>query len=320
VGLSVEGVSMNKKIEIKFPTNEHGLTGRECPFCGGYFKVKFGTGLRTFECICPYCGQKEQHDKFLTKAQNEYVKSVVARDVLGPELKKLEQSLRDLERSTRGGFLQIKMTTSGFDFPLKCYKERDLETHITCDSCGLEFAIYGVFANCPDCERLNALTILGKSIEVAGKKIRFLDSLDPSDSELKEAVLADALSGGVSSFDGFGKALRARYPEVFSEQQRNLFQNLSLLSSCLERSIGRSLPALIGDKEFRFLVRWFQVRHIYEHNMGVVDEDFVKKVEDSYHLKGKKYPLAKQEIEKFLVAVKSASEQIMAMLPGQQKS
>jgi hypothetical protein len=310
-------VSMEKKIKISFPTDAHGLIGRECHSCGGYFKVKGGTGLHTSECMCPYCGHKDLQNEFLTAAQIEYAKSVAVREVMGPELRKLEQTLRDLERSTKGGFLQIKVSLTGLDFPLRYYRERDLETSVTCDSCGLEFAIYGVFANCPDCGRLNALTMLTKSIEVAGKKLNFLDSQESLESELKEAVLSDALGGAVSSFDGFGKGLRAKYPEMFLDQPRNLFQNLPALSACLEKSLGTSLQALIGnDEEYKSLVRWFQVRHVYEHNMGVVDDDFLKKVGGYDHLRGKKYPLDRKEIEKMLKGIKPMAEKIMSLLPA----
>lgn len=302
---------MERKIEINFPTDEQGLVGRECHSCGGYFKVKSGTGLPTPDCICPYCEHKDSHGEFLTNDQMEYAKSVVAREVLGPEMRKLEQSLRSLERSTRGSFLQIKVTTTGLDFPLRYYREKDLETHVACDSCGLEFAIYGVFANCPDCGQLNALTILTKSIEVAKKRGAFLDRLDSTDTELREGVLSDVLSGGVSSFDGFGKCLRGKYPEVFPLQPKNLFQNLPMLSKCMEASLGTSLSVLLGEEEYSFLVRWFQVRHLYEHNMGVVDDDFVKKVKGSDYLKGKKYPLDRKEIEKVLDLLKMMAEKIM---------
>jgi hypothetical protein len=311
---------MERRIPINLPTDAHGLTGRECRSCGGYFKVKGGTGLPTTECICPYCGHKDSQNEFVTADQMEYVKSYVGRKVVEPAFKKIEQTLRSLERSTSGGFLQIKVTTTGLNFPLKYYRERDLETHVTCDSCGLEFAIYGVFANCPDCGRLNALTILAKSIEVAGKKLGFLDSQESSEPEVKETVLSDALGGGVSSFDGFGKGLRAKYPEVFPEHPRNLFQNLPALSSCLEKSLGTSLQALIGnDEAYRFLVKWFQVRHVYEHNMGVVDEDFVKKVAGSDHLRGKKYPLDRKDIERVLEAIKNMAQKIMSLLPEQRQ-
>ena len=109
-----------------------------------YFKVKFGTGLPTTVCICPYCGEKQDHDQFFTKAQIEYAESIAVKEVLGPELKKLEKSFKDLERSTRGGFIQIKVKSSGLNFPIKYYQEKELETQIICDSCGLELKVEGV--------------------------------------------------------------------------------------------------------------------------------------------------------------------------------
>jgi len=141
-----------------------------------------------------------------------------------------------------------------------------------------------------------------------------LDSLDSTDTQLREGVLSDVLSGGVSSFDGFGKCLKGKYAEVFQLQPKNLFQNLALLSSCIEASLGTSISMLVGEEEFTFLVKWFQVRHLYEHNMGVVDEDFVKKVKGSGYLKGKKYQLDRKEIEKVLDLIKMMAEKIMSNL------
>lgn len=303
-----------ERIDIKLLTDERGLIGRECPACEKYFKVKIGTGLRTTDCICPYCGHTAVNDDFFTKDQMDYMLSYGAREVMGPALRDLQRTIQKMGRST-GGSIQIKTTTTGLDFPLKHYKEKSLETQVACDACGLEFAIYGVFANCPDCGRLNALTILFKSIEVAGKGLRFLDSTEQSEAELRERILSDALSNGVSSFDGFGKALRTKYPSAFPAQPRNLFQNILLLSGVIEESLGKSLQVLMGDLTFKFLVKWFQVRHIYEHNMGVIDEDFTQKVEGFNHLLGRKFPLSQDEITRFLEYLKNTSEQIVSMLP-----
>jgi len=147
-------------------------------------------------------------------------------------------------------------------FPLEYYQEKEVETYVTCDNCGLEFAIYGVFANCPDCGKLNALIIFRKSIEVASKRLHLLDSIK-DDVELQEAILDDALSGGVSAFDAFGKALQSCYPNIFPQRPRNLFQNLKALSDVLSKSRGKSLPDIIGQEKFEFLFKMFQVRHIY---------------------------------------------------------
>jgi len=301
------------KIPISLKTDDKGLFGRECPKCERYFKMKVLRDLDASECICPYCECKDLHNRFFTQDQIEYMKSYAAREVMGPAFTELERTMRRLEQSTKGGFIQIKVSTSGMDFPLRYYKERDLETPVMCDSCGLEFAIYGVFASCPECGRLNALMIIRKSIEVARKKLIVFDQQDAAEVDVKNGVLADVLSDAVSSFDAFGKVLRLRHPGVFPEQPRNLFQNLSALSGSLESGLGSSLKAMVGDEQYDVMARWFQVRHLYEHNMGVVDKDFVKKVMGSGHLLGKKHPLERNEIEKVLGIVQEAAEKIITM-------
>lgn len=290
---------MDKQIKISFPTDENGLVGRECPVCMEYFKIKFGTGIKDdVPCHCPYCKHICDHNTFFTNAQNEYMQSIIMKEMLGPFMSDFERSLKKLEHSTRGGFFQIKVKSSGTSLTIKHYQEKELETHVTCDSCGLEFAIYGVFATCPDCERLNASVVFSKSIEVAKKRLNLIDSLD--DIALKEAILKDSISGGISAFDAFGKALREHHTGVFPDKPKNIFQNLIVLSEIVKDKFGLSLNDMLGEDEANILNRIFQVRHIYEHNMGVIDDDFIRKVKDYSQLRGRKYALDKNEIERFL--------------------
>jgi hypothetical protein len=57
---------------------------------------------------------------------------------------------------------------------------------------------------------------------------------------------------------------------------------------------------IIGPEEADFLMKMFQVRHIFEHNMGVIDDGFVQKVPGNAHLKGRKYKLEREDADKFL--------------------
>jgi len=291
-----------RQINVPLPTDENGMIGRQCPNpeCGEYFKLKPGTGLQTSECICPYCRYKGQFAEFHTSQQIEYAKSVAVKQLIEPELRRLQRSLRNLERSTRGSFVHIKVKTTGLSFPLKLYQERELETQVTCASCGLDFAVYGVFAGCPDCGQLNAAVVFSTSIEVALKRLALLESIEDTDQDLREGVLSDALSGGVSSFDAFGKALRNPNKQLLPERPKNLFQNLAALSNALTKGIGKSLSDVIGEDAEGFLKKIFQVRHIYEHNMGVVDDDFVQRTPDYSYLKGRKYPLEREEVAALL--------------------
>jgi len=310
---------MDMRIEVGLPPDEHGFTGRECSHCKKYFKVKFGTGLHTPICNCPYCGFRGNHNEFDTEDQIEYAKSIALRKVMEemiePMLQELEHSFKELERATRSGFIQIKVDTqcSPIIVPLNRYQEKEVETYVKCDHCSLEFAVYGVFANCPDCNTLNASIVFRKSIEVAHKRISLLKSTE-KDPELQNAIMEDALSSGVSSFDALGKALQQHYPKIFPETPKNLFQNIEALSKSMSKSVDKSVSDIIGREDFGFLLKMFQVRHVYEDNMGVIDDDFIRKIPYLAHLRGRKYQLRQEEIEKFLNAILETGNKILEIL------
>jgi len=166
------------QISVNIPTDGEGMLGRECLECKRYFKIKPGTGLPTSYCYCPYCEYEGDSNTFWTQDQIKYAESIALNKAINqlvkPSLDKFTKSLKDLERSTRDSPIKItvKVTGGDFNFPTKYYKEKELETKVICDNCGLEFSIYGVFSRCPDCKKLNAFIVYEKSLELtnnAGK-------------------------------------------------------------------------------------------------------------------------------------------------------
>lgn len=290
---------MNQTFSISINPDEEGFIGRECPNCKEYFKVRFGTGLPIQYHICPYCNYKGLTNEFYTQEQIEYARSVVLTKAVNPLLKGLHQSLKRLETSTGGGFIQIKVQTSGNLFKIKNYQERILETNITCDNCGLVFSIYGVFSNCPDCGKLNAKVIFDKSIEACKNKLKLSED-QGIDFNFKDELLKDALIGSISAFDSLGKALRTKHSNKFLATPKNLFQNFSKLDESLNNYFGKQIKYYLSQDDSDFLFKMFQVRHIYEHNAGVIDEDFIRKVSAFSVQKGRKYKLKKIEVEQFL--------------------
>ncbi|MCX6159565.1 MAG: hypothetical protein NTY74_16410 [Ignavibacteriae bacterium] len=289
---------MDKTYNISIPTDNQGMAGRECPKCEKYFKLKPGTGLPTSECHCPYCCYKGHSNEFYTKEQIEYAKSIVMNDTKKQIMNSIGSMFKSLEKETKGSLIQFKVNSNSYsNFPIKWYNEKELETQIVCDNCKLEFAIYGVFANCPDCKRLNAFTIFNKSLEAARKMLEFITNNNFEDN-IKDAQLKMILSECVSSFDGLGKALRLAYPKIFPIQPKNLFQNFLELSSVLKTQLNIDLSEVLEDYSFDF--KMFQVRHINEHNMGVIDDNFAKKVPSLNHLIGRKYKVAITEISAFI--------------------
>ncbi|MBW8331831.1 MAG: hypothetical protein K0M40_07415 [Prolixibacteraceae bacterium] len=301
-------MSDNIKISIDIPLDENGMIGRECLECEKYFKLKPGTGLPTSHCHCPYCEYEGEADTFWTPAQLEYAKSIALNEafnqIIKPSFDKLNRSFKELERRTRNNsFFKITVKTSGqsFSIPIKYYSEEELETSLTCDNCGLEFSIFGVFAQCPDCNELNAFLIFEKSIDATNKQLDILTKPDMP-KEIKENSLMFILSSCVSAFDGLGKELRKRKPDLYPDKPNNLFQNLYSLNLKLNNFIETKHP------DFDFLIKLFQVRHLYEHNMGVIDDDFIKKLPIFSKDLGKKYILTEKEMEKFISSIRTLGE------------
>lgn len=295
------------QVSVKIPLDGDGMMGRECLECKKYFKLKPGTGLPTDHCHCPYCDYEGKSNTFWTPAQLEYAKSVGLNQVfqthIKPSLDRLTDSFKELERSSRNSLIKFTVKTSGHGhfFPIKYYSEEELETKLECDNCGLVFSIYGVFARCPDCNELNAFLIFDKSIEVTEKQFEIFTKPEIP-AELRTQSLNSILSSCISAFDGLGKELRKRKPVLYPDKPKNLFQNLYTLNEHLNN--------LISDKHSNYplLIKMFQVRHLYEHNMGVVDEDFVKKLPQYSNSLGRKYILDETELKNFISCVKELGE------------
>ena len=73
------------RMSVPFPSDEDGLTGRQCPDEGcspAYFKVKLGTGITAEQttAYCPYCRRLGEPGDFLTPGQVAYAESLVPRE------------------------------------------------------------------------------------------------------------------------------------------------------------------------------------------------------------------------------------------------
>lgn len=297
-------------MKISMPTDENGLTGRECPNpeCLGTFKIKFGTGLKgeNLPCHCPYCGYVAPHDQFWTQEQLAYARSIAMNEV-SKALKAFTQDWdRDLRRQTRNSFIKMSVDFKGGHHPIRYYQEKQLETNVICDVCTLEYSIFGVFAFCPDCGTHNSLQILNKNLELVEKEIAFAGTIE--DTELAKKLIEDALENAVSSFDGFGRATGAAYSNKASDPDKAndiSFQNIEGARKKVQDLFGFDLASEIVSDDWDFVVRCFQKRHLLAHKMGVIDEEYVKKAHDRQAVAGRKITIAPDEVIKLTGLLKT---------------
>ncbi len=283
--------NLGKQFSIPITPDNDGYLGRECPAqdCLGYFKITPGTGVTgPAPCYCPYCGHKGESNTFFTQEQIEYAKSIVLRkvtDAIHKDLKSLE-----FEHKPQGLFgigLSLKVQRSA-PLPIRYYREKELETAITCDSCTLRYAIFGVFGWCPDCGVHNSLQILVKNLELARKELALAAT---AEADLANYLIGDALENAVSALDGFGRELLQRK----SIEMR--FQNLAAARRKVQDALGFDFADALRPDEWAAACRAFQKRHLLAHKMGVIDEDYVKKANDPGAILGHRVALNQAEVE-----------------------
>lgn len=308
---------LGSQFSISIPAGEDGLVGRECPDteCESYFKIQPGTGLKGegLPCHCPYCGHKAGPDKFFTKAQIEYAKSIVISQVTGALLK----DLKTLEFNHRpsGGFgIGISMKVTGQPTPIRHYREKRLETEVVCDKCTLHYMIYGVFGFCPDCGIHNSLQILGKNLELVDKMLAVAEAQEQT---VAQVLIENALEDCVSSFDGFGRetcrvfSSQSAAPEKAAEIR---FQNIAVARQRVREHFGVDFTAGLNDSEWALVLRCFQKRHLLAHKMGVVDEEYIQATSDHTAVLGRKSQIDSTEVRALVAALHTIGEQLSESL------
>lgn len=282
-------------IPIKLQTDEKGHTGRECPSCESYFKIKFGTGIQdAVPCHCPYCGHCAPHDKFFTKEQVKYVESIAISklsDEVHRELKKLER------RPDPRAFISFGIKVKRHHIPIKYYSEKELEQEIKCEHCTLEYTIYGVFGYCPDCGIHNSLQIAKANFLLIDKMITMAET---AEADISIKMIDNALEDLVSIFDAFGretcKVASAKAAEP--EKAKNIsFQNIKKARQKVSDLFQCDFAQELSSDEWEIIVRSFAKRNVLAHKLGVIDESYVEVTQSPRSLIGKKVILDISEIK-----------------------
>lgn len=301
------------RMTIPMQPDEDGYTGRECPECKAYFKIVFGTGLKgTTHCVCPYCGHKGDHNQFYTQDQIDYAISV-AKNYMVSEVQKMFKNAFKPKPSSRKGLISIdfKVKTGSLP-PIQFYREAKLETQVECKQCTLKYAVYGVYAYCPDCGIHNSQQILEKNLELAQKE---LDLAANVDSELSEYLTNDALENVVSTFDGFGREVCRVFADKSSNPKQAAdirFQNLTGAQNNVQKHFGFDIAGSLTPDEWTAAIRDFQKRHLLAHSSGVIDAEYIKKANDPSAVEGRKVTISTDEVTAQIAIIRKLSAHIIA--------
>jgi hypothetical protein len=282
------------KLSVSIKPDADGFTGRECPTCERYFKIKTGTGVPGLTiCHCPYCNHIGPHTEFWTKQQISYAQSVAINRISS----ELLSSLKTLERQpSPSAFLSIGIKVKGNPTPIAYYSEKQLEERITCNACTLEYTIYGAFGYCPDCGVHNSAQIAGANFDLV---LKTLDLAKTAPVEIQTKLIENALEDAVSCFDGFGREHCANQAYKVS------FQNIDAAKDKIQREHQFDLSATLTAPDWKFVSNQFQKRHLLAHKLGIVDSEFVAKTGSPPSLQGRKVTISESDVRALIVHLRT---------------
>ena len=297
-------------MQVSLKSDEKDFFGRECPKCQNYFKVKFKDKdeMMTGELFCPYCKAKDVSKNFFTQDQADYIKSLVWKEVAPILTKSLNKGSK---QSSRRGLISLSFSVKTSSIRIKEYQEKELETEVNCSHCHRDFSIYGVFSNCPFCNEITTTLKFEKNIEFNRKLLILGYSLE--DKEKKREVMFSSFKNVTSQFNAIGKFLIKKYSSKLPNK-RNLFQNYLALDKALNEFYNTSITQLLGEEDSKFLEKMYELRHIIEHNIGVIDEKFISVYPQYKSQEGRIYPLTKEEIEKYFDLIYKLNNEIHKLL------
>ncbi|MCD4673242.1 MAG: hypothetical protein K8R77_11315 [Anaerolineaceae bacterium] len=306
------------EMQIPIPHDENGMVGRECPNseCLGFFKIKLGTGILEEgynQCFCPYCGYKSTQEHFLTQEQLNYAKSIAIRETQNALEKEFRKWDRQLRSGTRNSFIKLSVEYKKNHQPIAYYAEPELETHLTCENCGLVYAVYGKFAYCPNCGADNTLQILKANLELVRKMIAQIKSQE--DPEFREYLIHTALGNVVSAFDSFGKNTVTLFTKHTEKSEiRISFQNIIKAGEKIQKEFGLDIYDGLGDEKWQQIVVNFQKRHLISHNDAIVDEVYLTITSDRNSILGRAVIVSIEDIEDMLDSIEYIAKKLQSGL------
>jgi hypothetical protein len=308
------------KIPVPLVLDSAGYLGRECPKqdCKKYFKVLPGTGLKETEhCICPYCGHMDANENFFTEDQVKRLNSAAmnaAHDLILREFKKMEFDMKPREGFGIG--LSFKVNDMA-PIPLHVYSEKDLETYITCGNCTLKYAVYGLFAYCPDCGEPNTLQIFFENIKIIHRAIENSKSVDP---KLAQNLIENAFEDCESTFDAFGRELcnvhrlKSNIPEKIHKLN---FQNLDSAKENFKNHFNTDLDSGVSSEEWKIARISFLKRHLLAHKFGIIDEDYIRRSGDIQAIPGRKVSVTSDDTITLIPIIEKLAEFMVESLGSQ---
>lgn len=277
---------------IPLLSDREGMFGQKCRKCKSYFR----TSILSSTTICPYCGYKTRGVEFLTNNQVQYL--TLFFNTYMEVLHKPESKEIDLD------FLISKLTKNT---PSWVYYEERLQLKVRCSACKCVFDVLGKYACCPYCGTPNYKLTLESELSLieleATQSVK--NSLD---------VPGELLSKTFGEYESFSNAIKNQLLQLPATEDRKKeikkisFQMLDESEKKVDHFFSIKISKGLSSDDLAFLRKMINRRHIIVHNSGIVDEQYLKKTEDSSVRMNERVKISVDDIKKTVRLLKVRGE------------
>ena len=320
-------------IPVTLQSDENGYFDRACPNenCLYQFKIKlkdWEDKVSDEEVHCPMCGHVDTSDKWWTQDQLEQIQKIASNYAMNYIQAELDKSFRRLERSTRSNkFFKITYKpgkrVSFINNPIGQMPEWEQE--ITCEKCGTTYSVIGSAYFCPCCGYNSASSSFSESLDTIQKMLDSVDQMktlfsEKYDYDKAETMCRSMIEGSLGDcVSAFQKFAERRYIEITGKSARvNDFQIIEKGSNLFRSAVGYGYEKWLSEYELGMLKLYFQRRHLFEHNNGMVDEQYLSKTGETNYSVGQRLIIRKNEVEEVLKILKKLGDGILSISPIQE--
>lgn len=312
-------------LEIHIPQDTEGYIDRQCPNqeCRILFKIHnedWEAKCREQKEHCPICRYENKWEDFNTQKMKDHIDRS-AKQLVGKEVN--EAIKRALGKTTRhqtiGDSIQLssiyKSAPANIVVTIDAYDE--LQQKAVCNKCNCRYATIGPAYCCPACGTdFITTTNLKVNIAKAERELELITSLkihleDSESQKFERSNLENVAKQLVTDFQTYAKAMFDSLPKADEfEYRKNAFQNLEESGKLWKRATGRSYKEMLNPQDIKDLNKYFQQRHLLEHNQGMVDQEYINKTGDQEYKLGHRIIITQEAIQYMIELIKRLDIQI----------
>lgn len=329
----IKKLEQNTSYSMQILCDEEGYVDKECPDskCLKKFKVyaeDWNQLLDKDSAYCPFCGFDANIDQWFTTEQVEQAKSQAIQKIQCDFEDALSKGIKAANRKLNNSFnkrtpLKMSVSYKGsgkifVDMPASALEE--MKQKIICPFCGFRYEVIGSGFFCPKCGENSATQTFNNTIEkVRGniKNVSIIYKTLAKDNKDEATRTCDSLR--INSIGdlviAFQRLCESIYKKIMPNDKirKNLFQRLDDGSSKYKNATGLGYEDLISKSELDKLKICFQKRHCFNHNDGIVDDDYINKSGDNSYKIGQHLNIGDSEIILYLKTVEKLGNEIIKL-------